>query len=130
MTKLAETVVKKLNDPKDHGATLYLTPGMQPELLKLDEHQPETYVVGMNDIIAEIPLAEIDAATVDYSIKQALPKAKTAWAGMGFWVDQDSDTVVIEMVETYTHPGVAMEKARLRGEKAIYAMKSQREIFL
>lgn len=127
---VAEIVMKKLNDPADHGATVSLTPGMTPSLLEMDEHQPETYCVGMEDIIAEIPLAECDTATIEYAIKQALPKAKNVWAALGFWVDQDSDTVVIEMVETYTHPGVALEKARLRGEKAIFAMKSKREIFL
>lgn len=127
---VAEIVFKKVTDPEDRGATVHLTPGMLPCLLQLDDFQPETYVVGCNDVLAEIPLEDLDVATCQYAINLGKPKACNAYAGVGFWLDRDSNTVVIEMVETFTHPGMALEEAKRRGEKAIYAMKSGREIFL
>lgn len=131
---LAADVLAQIHAPGDEGgqgATVNLNPGLPAAtMLVLDEHQPETYVVGMGEIVAEIAVDEITEDAIAYAISTARSKSINVWSGLGFWVDPDSKTVVIERVETYTHPGVALEQARLRGEKAIYALKSKREIFL
>ena len=114
------------------GATVLVSPyGMPPALLRMDKHQPPTWVVGVGvEPIYVSPVLRESVEAIASSANYVLETFDlNAWSALGFWVDGDN-MLVIEPVETYTSHEMALTAARYSDQLAIYAMHTGEVEFL
>lgn len=114
------------------GATVLASPyGMPYQLLRMDQYQPPTWVVGFGDQFANVvdESAMTDVETVLRAANNSLTSVvRNSWSAVGFWVvtfPWRETLLIVEPVETFTNHYMAIDAAERRDQEAIYNLATE-----
>lgn len=114
------------------GATVLASPyGMPPALLRMDDYQPPTWIVGQGAMPATVsPDLRSNVLTVHALSNAWLDMMRLdAWTAIGYWVNDDG-YLLIEPVSVYTNHYMAIQAGKDANQEAIYAAHSGRVEYL
>jgi len=114
------------------GATVTTSPyGMPLQLLRMDQYQPPTWVVGFGsayeNAIDESAIADVE--TVLRAANQSLMSVvQNSWSAVGFWIVElpwGEKYLIVEPVETFTNHYMAIDAAKRRDQEAIFNLATE-----